>query len=313
MATPQPKPVAPKKPAAEEKTVKGTSQPRTVPQSYTWAYAGLSFEQKATIGTWTPLEQAPGQEDYPVSITVDGNIVISQANKEATCTCKLQRESGFSFVGGSYVGVDDVTISLAVLKAPEFNFGGQQPELAKQFPLAKALVSVNMLQLKIDGNRRYSTTGESSRIRADTAKQLVEHMRVILTRKETLDVKHPLHLLLNQDKFAGTFLAAGWKPEPSAAEQLADWEGRVAMARYEKEEEVATLLEAFEQDVARRREALRAQLEVLEQDAARAREALKAQLDAEKEDLEEELFTWKLELEQERVMHECLLLPQYGE
>ena len=159
MATPQPKPVTLEKPAAKKETVKGTSQPWTVQQSYTWAQAGLCYESKATIGTWTPLEPAPGQEGYPVSIMVDGNIVISQANKEATCSCELHRDVGFSFVGGSYAGLDNVTISLAVLKAPEFNFGGQQPELAKQFPLAKTLVSVNGLQLKISFDEKFTHTG----------------------------------------------------------------------------------------------------------------------------------------------------------
>ena len=290
MATPQPKPVTLEKPAAKKETVKGTSQPWTVQQSYTWAQAGLCYESKATIGTWTPLEPAPGQEGYPVSIMVDGNIVISQVNKEATCTCKLQKDIGFSFVGGSHAGVYDVTISLAVLKAPEFNFGGQQPELAKQFPLAKTLVSVNGLQLKNDANEKYTTTGKSRRVRANTVKQIIDHIRVILTRKDTLDVKHPPHLPLNEDKSTETSLPELPEPEPSAAEKLADWEGRVAMAMYEKEEEAATRLEAFEQDLARRREAF-------EQDAARARDTLKAQLDAEKKELEEELETEKESLE----------------
>lgn len=47
-------------------------------------------------------------EGYPGSLTVHGNIVICQANEEATCTCKFQREFGFSFVGGSHAGEDDV-------------------------------------------------------------------------------------------------------------------------------------------------------------------------------------------------------------
>ena len=306
MATPQPKPVAPKKPAAKKKTVKGTLQPWTVPQSYTWAQAGLSYEQKATMGTWTPLEPAPGQEDYPVSIMVDGNIVISQANKEASCTWKLQRDVGFSFVGGSHAGKEDVTISLAILEAPEFNFGGQQPQLAKQFPLANALVSVNGLQLKISFDENFTHTGPKSRVHYKTPQEIVDHIRVILTRKETPDVKHPPHLPLNKDKSAETSFPELPEPEPSAAEKLADWEGRVAMARYEKEEEAAARLEAFEQDLARRRE-------VFEQDAARARDALKAQLDAEKKELEEDLEAEKLDLEDEMDLEKLYSLKQYGE
>ena len=200
MATPQPKPAASKTPAAKKTNVKGTSLASTMPQSYTWAQAGLLYEQKAAIGTRTPLEPAPGKEGYPVSLMVDGEIVISQANQEATCTCKLEREFGFSFVGGSHAGKDDVTISVAVLNSPEFSFGGQQPELAKQFPLAKALASVNGLQLKIPPGKKWTSTGPKGRIDYKTPKEIVEHVRVILTGRETLDVKHPWHLLLNKDK-----------------------------------------------------------------------------------------------------------------
>ena len=53
------------------------------------------------------------------------------------------------------------------------------------------------------------------------------------------------------------------------------------------EEEAATHLEAFEQDLARRREALEAELKAFEQDVPRRREALKARLDAEKRELNE--------------------------
>ena len=300
MATPQPKPIAPKKPVpkkppAKKKTVKSTSPPWGVPQSYIWADAGLLYEPKATTGTWTPLERAPGQEDSPVSITVDGNIVISQANKETTCACRFQRESGFSYVGGRHAGLDDFTITLAVLKAPQFNFGGQQPELAKQFPLAKTLVGVNGLQLKISPDEKFTSTGSRSRIRANTPKQIVEHIRVILTRKDTLDVKYPPLLPLNKNKSAGTSLPELPQHEPSAAEKLADWEGRAAMARHEEKEEAATRLEAFEQDLARRRE------------------ALEAQFNAEKRELEAALEMRKLELEDERGMEECYLLKQHGE
>ena len=202
MATPQPKAAAPKKPVVKKSTIKGTSLASSVPESYTWAQAGLFYERKATIGTWIPLEPAPSKEGYPVSLMIDGDIVLSQANQEATCYCKLQRESGFTFVGGSHAGRDDVTISVAVLKAPEFNFGGQQPELAKQFPLAKALtdVNVNGLQLKIPPGKKWKSTGPKGRIDYKTPKEIVDHVRVILTGRETLDVSHPWHLLLNKDK-----------------------------------------------------------------------------------------------------------------
>ena len=69
---------------------------------------------------------------------------------------------------------------------------------------------------------------------------------MILTRKETLDLKH-------------VFLPELPQLQPSVAEKLADWEGRAAMARNEKEEEAATRLEVFEQEAVRRMEALRAQ------------------------------------------------------
>ena len=429
MATPQPKPAASKKPAAKKTTVKSTLLASTVPQSYSWAQAGLLYEQKAAIGIWTPLEPVPGKEGYPVSLVVGGEIVISQANEEATCTCKFEREFGFSFVGGSHAGKDDVTISVAVLKAPEFSFGGQQPELAKQFPLAKALVSVNGLQLKIPPGKRCISTGPRSRIPWNMPKELVQHMRVILTRREPPHVKHPSHLLLNKDKdslrldsilqekqlglskncsikthpgkyhrcvvveifpgkvdqetaetkdfdfgsqklgqsyvleaptlfpkdeetmknhpilgqpgtlsweidivedtqgynapvvgiirntfpdgdldsFIGEEKDVSLRPVFSnvlGSRGVADWEARAAMARNEKEEEATMRLEAFEQDVARRREALRAQLDVLEQNVARARDALKAQLGAEKEFLESELAMEKAELEVGKQMEE---------
>lgn len=204
MATPQPGAAASKKPAAKKpavkKTVKGTSLASTVPQSYTWARAGLFYEQKATIGTWTPLEPAPGQEGGPLSLMIDGDIVISQANKEAACYCKFQKEVGFSFVGGNRAGGDDVIISVAVLKAPEINFGGQQPELAEQFPLAKAVVGVNGLQLQISLGAKVSSTGSPKRVLYTTPKEIINHVRVILTGRETLDARHPWHLLLNKDK-----------------------------------------------------------------------------------------------------------------
>ena len=298
MATPQAGP-ATKKPATKT-TVKGTSQASRVPLSYTWPQASLLYEQQAAIGTWTPLEPAPGKEGYPVSLMVDGDIAISQANQEATCTCTFRREVGFSFVRGTHAGKDDVTISVAVLQPPEFSFGGQQPELAKQFPLAKALVSVNGLQLKIPPLEKFISTGPKNRNNFKSVKQVVEHVRVILTRKETLDVKDPVPAELPQ-------------PHPSAAEKLADWEGRAAMARNEKEEEAATRLEAFERDAARRMEALRAQLEVFEQNVARARDALKAKLGAEKESLEVELAMKKVELEVGKQVEECSLLEKSGD
>ena len=65
------------------------------------------------------------------------------------------------------------------------------------------------------------------------------------------------------------------------------------MARYEKEEKAATRLEAFEQEVTQRRE------------------ALKAQLDAEKKELEQEL-EWEEDLEHERDLDELYSLKQYG-
>ena len=291
MATSQPGP-ATKKPATKT-TVKGTSQASKVPLSYTWPKAGLLYEQKAAEGKWTSLEPAPGKDGYPVSLTVNGDIEIGQANEEATCTCRFRRDGGFSYVGGSHAGAgtDEVTTSVIVLKPPEFNFGGQQPELAEQFPLAKALVSVNGLQLKIPYLKKVSSTGPRSRQNYKTVKELVQHVRAILTRKETLDDKHPVPAELPQ-------------LQPSAAEKLADWEGRAAMARNEKEEEAATRLEVFEQEAARRMEALRAQLEVFEQNVAPARDALKAQLGAEKESLELELAMEKGELEVGKQMEE---------
>ena len=260
----------------------------------------MLYEQQAAIGTWTPLEPAPGKDGYPVSLTVNGDIEIGQATQEATCSCRFRRDFGFSFVGGTHDGKNDVTISVIILKAPEFNFGGQQPELAEQFPLAKALANVNGLQLKIPPFEKVTSTGPKSRINYKTVKEIVKHVRVILTRKETLDVKDPVPAELPQ-------------PQPSAAEKLADWEGRAAMARTEKEEEAATRLEAFERDAARRMEALRAQLEVFEQNVARARDALKAQLGAEKESLEVELAMEKVELEVGKQVEECSLLEKSGD
>ena len=303
-------------PAAKITNAEGPSLAWTVPQSYTWAEAGLSYERKAAIGTWTPLEPVPGKEGDPISLMVDGDIVISQANEEATCTCRFHKEVGFSYVRGSHAGEEDVTTSVAVLTDPEFSFGGQQPELAKQFPLAKALVSVNGLQLKIPPGNEFKSTGRRGRIDCKTPKQMAEHLREILTRRETLDGRIPPHLL-NKAKFSLPELP---QPEPSAAEKLADWEGRAAMTMYENEEEVATRLDAFEQDLARRREALEAELKALEaelkafeQDVPRQREALKARLDAEKRELEESLEMEKLELEEEIQLQACYLLKQYGE
>ena len=300
MATPQPKPVASMKPVTKKTIVKGTSQAFRVPHSYTWARAGLFYEQKAAMDTWIPLEPAPGKEGYPVSLMVDGDIAISQANEEATCICKFQREFGFSFVGGRHAGKEDVTISVVILKAPEFSFSGQQPGLAKQFPLAKALDGVNGLQFKIQYDAICTHTGPKTRKRYQVPKEMVEHVRVILTRKETLDVKHPILPELPQ-------------LQPSAAEKLADWEGRAAMARNEKEEEAAARLKIFEQEAARRMEALRAQLEMFEQNVARARDALNAQLGAEKESLEIELAMEKVVLEVGKEMEECSLLKEYSD
>ena len=161
---------------------------------------------------------APGKEGYPVSLTVDGDIEISQANPEAACHCRFRREVGFSFVGGTHASKDDVTISVVILGPPEISFGGQQPELAEQFPLAKALVGVNALQLKIPPLEKFISTGSKNRINFKSVKEIVEHIRVILTGRDTLDVKHPILPELPQ-------------LQPSAAEKLADWEGRAAMAR----------------------------------------------------------------------------------
>lgn len=199
MATPQPKPAASKKPATKT-TVQGTSQASRVPLSYTWAEAGLLYEQKSALNTWTSLEPAPEKEGYPVSLMIDGGIAISQSNQEATCICKFQKQFGFSFVGGKHAGKDDVTISVIVLKAPEISFSGQQPELAEQFPLAKALVNVHGLQFKIPIGTKVTSTGPKSRVEYKEPKQIVEHVRVILTGRETLDVTHPWHILLNKDK-----------------------------------------------------------------------------------------------------------------
>ena len=60
-------------------------------------------------------------------------------------------------------------------------------------------------------------------------------------------------------------------------------------------------------------EALRAQLEMFEQNVARARDALKAQLGAEKESLEIELAMEKVELEVGKEMEECSLLKEYSD
>ena len=161
-------------------------------------------------GTW--------QGKFPVSLTVDGDIAISRINEEATCICRFQREFGFSFVGGRHAGKEDVAICVVILKAPEVSFSGQQPEVAKQFPLATALDGVNGLQFKIQYNAMCTHTGSKSRKRYQVPKEMVEHVRVILTRKEILDVKHPILPELPQ-------------LQPSAADKLADWEGRAAMAR----------------------------------------------------------------------------------
>lgn len=67
------------------------------------------------------------------------------------------------------------------------------------------------------------------------------------------------------------------------------------MARYEKEEEATTRLEAFKQEVARRKEAL---VQAFEQEVAREEEALRAQISAEMESLEMELARQKAELEE---------------
>ena len=209
-------------PAAKNTNAEGPSLAWTVPQSYTWAEAGLSYERKAAIGTWTPLESAPGKEGDLISLIVDGDIVIGQANKEATCTCKFQKEVGFLYVRGSHAGEDDVTVSVAVLTDPEFSFSGQQPELAKQFPLAKVLVSVNGLQLKIPPGNKFKSAGRRGRIDCKTPKEIAEHIREILTRRETLNGRVPPQFLLNKAKFAETSLPELLQPEPSAAEKLAD-------------------------------------------------------------------------------------------
>ena len=142
---------------------------------------------------------------------------------------------------------------------------------------------------------------------------MAEHIQEILTRRESLDGRVPPQFLLNKAKFVETSLPELPQPEPSAAEKLADWEGRAAMARHEEEEEAATRLEAFEQDLARRREALEAELKAFEQDVPRRREALKARLNAEKRELNEALEMEKQELEDERQLQACYLLKQHGE
>ena len=281
MATIQPKSDASKKPAAKDITVGGTSLDLTVPQSYTWAQAGLLYEQRTARGTWISLEPAPGKEGYPVSLMVDGNIAISQANQEATCTCKFERGFHFSLVDGSDAGKDYVTLYMVDFKAPEFSFGGQQPELAKQFPLATALVSVNGLQLKIPPSMKWTSTKPKRMIHYMTPKQIIEHVEEILTRKETLDIKRPILVELSQLQY-------------SADETLADREGRAAMASNEKEVEAARRLEAFEQEAARWREALKQdqarRLEVFKQDQARRLEVFKQEVARRRELFEQELL-----------------------
>ena len=114
--------------------------------------------------------------------------------------CKFEREFGFPYVGGKHAGKEDVTISIVILKAPEFSFSGQQPELAKLFPLAKALLGVNGLQFKIPSGLKPAHTGLKNMKQQQVPKEVVEHIRVILTGRETLDVKHPWRILLNKEK-----------------------------------------------------------------------------------------------------------------
>ena len=66
--------------------------------------------------------------------------------------------------------------------------------------IAKAFVNVNEIQFKIPIYTKVTSTGPNSRVEYKEPKQIVEHVRVILTGRETLDVKHPWHILLNKDK-----------------------------------------------------------------------------------------------------------------